>query len=43
MSLKPYNSFEPNNGDIDRFEPNYSISLYLPDIQGRTQVEVNEW
>ncbi|KAL4153640.1 hypothetical protein QTP88_001473 [Uroleucon formosanum] len=42
MSLKPY-SFEPNVSDIDSFEPNYSVSLCLPNVQGRAQVEVNEW
>jgi hypothetical protein len=40
MSLNPY-SFEPNVGDIDRFEPNYSICLCLPDIKKRTQLEIN--
>lgn len=42
MSLNPY-SFEPNVGDIDGFEPNYSTSLCPLDVQGRTQVDVNEW
>lgn len=39
MSLKPY-SFEPNVSDIDSFEPNYSVSLCLPNVQERAQVEV---